>query len=341
MKREKVQRIVESTPDGKDITGVVLAVEHKGESAVFTGGNFSTNEPYFIASTTKLYTTAVIFALRQKGLISLDDTLLKWFSPDYLKGLHVYKGVDYSESITIRHLLSHTSGLPDYFQHKKANGKSLLDELQDGKDQAWSFESAMDLTKQMKAAFAPGKKGKALYSDSNFQLLGKVIELITGNSLESIFEEWIYKPLKLQSTYMFNGTTHVKDIRFKHQDLSIPMAMASFRADGGIVSTAADSLVFLKAFFNGELFPKEYLEETKEWITVMYPIEYGIGYMRFKLPRLFTLFKRVPPIFGHSGLSGAFEFYCPEKELYMAGTINQVHSPDRSFRMMMKVLMSV
>ncbi len=341
MNRERVQRIVTATVNGHSISGAVLAVRHHQEIEVFSAGDFEKEEPYFIASTTKLYTTASIFILRKEGLINLDDTLSKWFDKDFIKGLHVYKGVDYSESITIKHLLTHTSGLPDYFQQAKENGKSLVEELQEGIDQSWSFEDAIALTKKMKPAFVPGTRGRALYSDSNFQLLGRIIELATGHSLESFFEKRLYDPLNLKSTYMFTGETRVKDIRYKNNGRHVPKAMASFRADGGIVSTASEGLIFLKAFFDGFFFPKEYLNETQEWNRVMYPIEYGLGYMRFKLPLLFTLFKRVPPIYGHSGLSGAFEFYCPEKDLYFSGTVNQIHSPGTSFRMIMKVLMSV
>lgn len=130
-----------------------------------------------------------------------------------------------------------------------------------------------------------------MYSDSNFQLLGRIIELATGHSLESFFEKRLYDPLNLKSTYMFNGETRVKDIRYKNNGRHVPKAMASFRADGGIVSTASEGLIFLKAFFDGYFFPKEYLNETKEWNRVMYPIEYGLGDMRFKLPLLFTLFE--------------------------------------------------
>jgi D-alanyl-D-alanine carboxypeptidase len=341
MVREKVEHIVRSSVDGKHVTGAVLAIQHQGESELFASGDFRTDEPYFIASTTKLYTTAVIFHLCSKELLRFDDHLNTWFDSSFLKDLHVYKGVEYTDKITIRHLLTHTSGLPDYFQHKQKNGMSLLMDLQSGKDASWSFEDVVMMAKEMKAAFIPGTPGKALYSDTNYQLLGRIAEQIAGKSIEELYEEIIFRTLSLKSTYMYSGSGNVRDVRFKDRTLHIPRAMSSFRADGGLVSTASESLTFLKAFFDGTFFPQHYLQETVEWNRVMYPIEYGLGYMRFQLPLLFSLFRRVPPIYGHSGLSGAFEFYCPDKDLYMAGTVNQLHSPGRSFRVMMKVLMSV
>lgn len=111
--------------NGHSISGAVLAVQHHQDTEVFSAGDFEKEEPYFIASTTKLYTTASIFILRKEGLINLDDTLSKWFDKNFIKGLHVYKGVDYTESITIKHLLTHTSGLPDYFQQAKGKWKEF------------------------------------------------------------------------------------------------------------------------------------------------------------------------------------------------------------------------
>jgi D-alanyl-D-alanine carboxypeptidase len=58
----------------------------------------------------------------------------------------------------------------------------LENEITSGNDQFWTFEQAIERTKKMKPLFAPGTKKKANYSDANFQLLGKIIEIITGKS---------------------------------------------------------------------------------------------------------------------------------------------------------------
>ncbi|MDO8869603.1 MAG: hypothetical protein Q7V10_02515 [Methanobacteriaceae archaeon] len=71
---------------------------------------------------------------------------------------------------------------------------------------------------------------------------------------------------------------------------------------------------------------------------IFFPLQYGIGLMRFKLPRIFSPFKSVPELLGHSGLSGAFSFYCPEKDIYLTGTVNQAAYPDLSFNLMVKII---
>lgn len=337
------QDIINKTVDNKLVFGAVISIQKGSENWTGSAGNLSVESKYFIASTTKLYITSIILKLRAEGKLSLDDKISKYLSSDIIDGLHIFKGNDYSNEITIKQLLSHTSGLPDYFEDKKENGKSLLEELTSGNDQSWSFDDAIRLSKKMKPNFKPGEKGKAYYSDTNFQILGKIIETITGKSLSQVLDELILQPLALKNTYLYSNSkdTLPATIYFKNKTLPIPLAMASFGPDGGIVSNSEESIIFLKAFFGGQLFPKEYLNELYQWNSVMFPLEYGVGIMRFKLPRILSPFKPLPELLGHSGLSGAFAYYCPKKDIYLTGTINQIHKPDISYKLMMKLINSL
>jgi D-alanyl-D-alanine carboxypeptidase len=60
--------------------------------------------------------------------------------------------------------------------------------------------------------------------------------------------------------------------------------------------------------------------------------------MRIKLPRIFSPFKEFPELIGHSGLSGAFAFYCPSRDVFLAGTVNQLSAESTSFKLMLKFL---
>jgi CubicO group peptidase (beta-lactamase class C family) len=120
--------------------------------------------------------------------------------------------------------------------------------------------------------------------------------------------------------------------------LNMPKAMSSFGPDGGIVSTVHESLAFLRAFLDGTLFPANYLEEMKQWKRIFFPLQYGHGLMRFKLPRIFSPFQASPEFIGHSGASSSFLFYCPDEDLYLAGTLNQVKEQSRPFRLMIDVI---
>ena len=157
-----------------------------------------------------------------------------------------------------------------------------------------------------------------------------------------IFQERIFAPLKLEHTYVYNSTLDQSDqnpaaIYYKDRVLNAPMFLSSSGPDGGIVSTISESLVFLRAFFDGKLFDETFLERMmNRWNMVFFPIRYGYGLMRFKLPRIFSPFKAPPEYIGHSGSTGSFAFYCPKNGLYPVGTVNQIATPGKPFRLMVQ-----
>ena len=338
-KEKSLQAVLDKTVDGKKVFGTSFAF--KKDTVIWQGvsGNLAIDQPYFIASTTKLFTTAIILKLREEGKLNLVDKISKFLNKSILNGLHFYNGMEYSEDLTIKHLLSHTSGLPDYFQGKGTSGKSLENEITEGNDQFWTFEQAIERSKKMKPLFAPGTKNKANYSDANFQILGKIIETITHKSYSENCKDLIIQPLGLTKTYLYQDSTDKtpKTLYYKSNELNIPKAMTSFGADGGIVSTSADMLVFIEAFFTGKLFPSSYIDELQEWNKIFFPMSSGIGLHLFKLPWIFNPTGAVPYFIGHSGLSGALAYYSPKENIFVVGTVNQIANPEISFRTMINL----
>jgi D-alanyl-D-alanine carboxypeptidase len=340
LKKEVLQTIIDSAVDHKKVFGCNFAIKYKNEIWHSSAGNISLDDSYFIASTTKLFTSALIMHLRSKNLIHLDTPIHTYFTSSFIQRLHILNNIDYTNIITIQHLLSHSSGLADYFQDKESNGKSWEDELKQGNDMTWTLEEVISKTKNMRPKFAPGSKGKAHYSDTNFQLLGKIIETITGKNYTSFCEEIILKPLQLKHTYMYGNTSDQipHAMYFKNSVLNIPLAMASFKSDGGMVSNTKDLMTFTEAFFKGQLFPYKYLSELQVWNNIFFPMQSGIGIHRFKLPWIFNPTGAVPELIGHSGLSGTLAFYSPKYDLFIVGTVNQIAYPDISFKTAIKLI---
>lgn len=337
---EKLQQILENAVDNKKVFGTSFCVKYKGETWCGASGNFERDSQYFIASTTKLFVTAIILKLQHERMLNIEDSISKYLDENTLKSLHVLKGNGYSNTITIRNLLAHTSGLPDYFQQKDASGKSFEQRLTNGEDFQWTFDEVIEYSKSIKPLFPPNAKGKAHYSDTNFQLLGQIIENITQRSISDNYSDLIINPLGLSKTYLYTDITDKKPktFYFKNKELHIPKAMVSFGPDGGIVSTSAEMLMFIEAFFTGKLFPETYLNTLKVWNRVFFPLESGIGIHRIKLPWFFNPTGKMPELIGHSGLSGALAYHSPERNLFVTGTVNQVANPDTSFKLTFKLL---
>lgn len=339
---ENLRRHVDSTI-GPEIPGVVLAVTCGSDNFLYAKGNIKEESQFFIASATKLYVTALILQLVDEGQLQLNDKITKFLKPEVTTALHIFKGINYTDQITISDLLSHTSGLPDYFQATRKSGRSLMDHILNVEDQKWDFDQVISDSKKLGAVFPPSS-GKALYSDTNYQILGKIVESLRQDKLANLIDSHICKKLNLSKTYLYqdkNDTTPVS-LNYKQHVLRIPQAMSSFGPDGGLVSTAAEGVLFLQGFFEGKLFDKRHLDQiTKTWRNIFFPLKYGVGISLFRLPWYFSPFKKVPDLIGHSGLSGAFLFYCPQKGAYLAGTVNQISKPQTSFKLMIKAVNSL
>ena len=120
-----------------------------------------------------------------------------------MTGIHVLRGVNSGDRITIRELLSHTSGIADYFEQRQRDGSTQIGKALQA-DFAWTFDDALRITKEeLTPRFAPSTPGKAFYSDTNYQLLGAVIEAVTGAGYEDALRQRILAPLALADTYPF------------------------------------------------------------------------------------------------------------------------------------------
>jgi len=284
--------------------------------------------------------------VRAEGLLDLDEPVASYLGPSVMAGIHRFKGVDYSEQITIRQLLAHTSGIADYFEQRRTDGTTTFGRALQ-QDYGWTFDDVLRITKEeLSARFAPSTTGKAFYSDTNYQLLGSIIEKVSGRTFEEVVTQRIIERLGLQDTYPFSNATidrydTVAPMLYGTHQVRIPHVMASVRADGGMVSTARDGIVFLEAFMTGRLFPIDDLQEmVAQWRPIFPPLVYGIGILRFALSRYFSPFRVVPPMIGHSGASGAVLFFIPELDLYVSGSVNQIKKRSLSYNVMTRLVMA-
>ena len=313
-------------------------VEHASGHAPFVvldvSGNIiveegPTHQPLILTGVTKLYTLAMVLREFDRGALSPDTRASHVLPAGTLSGLCMVGGKDYSDDITIAHLLSHRSGITDYFGYPKRGALSLLRQIAE-RDRAWSFEQALELARHYPGRFKPGAAGRVHYSDTNFQILGALLKTTTGLSFAQLLDIRISGPLGLKRTYAF--TTERADkfyelapVRWNKKEIRAPESLASCRADGSVVASALDTASFLSAFWSGKLFDESWIPRL--WIDTipMAPrVRMGLGMMTFQrgLQR--------NPYVGHSGFSGAMALVDPTRRLFGAGSLNKiqwVHQP--------------
>jgi len=339
--KESIERIFCKITRSKQIHEAVLLAENlEGDFSIKNEyGGRNIHSPLLLASITKLFITACILILQEKNKLSLEDTLTVYFDERTLKGLHIFRGKEYSREITIANLLFQTSGLPDWFE--EGGFKKLAVQ----KDFCVDFEEMLDKTKSLKSHFSPVFSRNAYYSDINFDLLGKVIERIMDMPLSEVFRTFLFAPLGLGKTYLpTNREDFIPPIYYKDELLHRPNFILSCYANGGAVSTAYELMRFLKAFFTGMYFSKDIfsrLSEYRKLQMTMGPIYYGGGYMQIPLASLNTFFMGKGELLGHSGTTGSFAFHYPEKELFLVGDLNQMKSPSLPIQTAMKLAMAL
>jgi D-alanyl-D-alanine carboxypeptidase len=347
--------VSELVEEDKSIDNCVLAVTKGDGSYSWAGAAGIANKdgqvpmtkdtPIYISSVTKLYTATAIMKLYEEGALSLDDPISKYLPADLIRGIHVYKGKDYSNEITIKQLLSHTSGIADYYTEKsKKDGKSLFELFLEEPQRSWTVDETIARARDdLEPHFPPGTG--AFYSDTNFQLLGKIIENVTQKPLQIVYEDFFFRPLGLKNTWLIGRSepqvapsAATADVFYKDMVITKIRSNGAYWADGGIVSTAEEMIIFLKALNEGQIINRDTLELMHDWHKLEFPIQYGYGTMYFKLPSLISKMTGLTPLWGHSGTTGSFLYYSEDLNLYMAGSINNVDSNIKPFMIMRDVM---
>ncbi|MGR3513021.1 MAG: serine hydrolase domain-containing protein [Paracoccaceae bacterium] len=328
-----LQRLLEKERAQTNAHALLLRVETGDGRVTFDGsaGDAAPGARFPIASISKTFTAALTLKLADIGQLDLDQTVQSALPQHDLSDLHVIKGVAHGSALTIRQLLFQTSGLADYFK-----GGVEADLIQN-KDRAIDLPMVLSMARSLPPMASPDS-GKAHYSDTNFQLLGAVLEAVSGKPFSTLLHEYICEPLGLRQTTTFDAKNPPLPLFHKSQQLTLPKSLASMDPDGGLVSTPEELIVFFRGFLGGRLFDPAWFDDVRNWKPVFFPLQYGGGLMRFQLPRWMTLWRPTPELIGHLGSSGSFAFYAPGPDVYLAGTFNQTDLPRRPVGFMLKVL---
>lgn len=261
------------TPDGKTWSGT------SGTTDLARKIPMQRNDVIRIGSTTKTFTAVLVLKLVEEGQLNLDDPLAKWF-PD----------IPEAETITVKHLLNHSSGLAEIIP--KGMMKSIISSTY------WKRDELLQLIAQDKPAFEPGSA--FAYSNSNYILLGYIVEDVTGKTIVQRLHEQIIDPLNLEHTFFIPYepapanlvTGYDRDLAhfpglLDIQPDNVSWATLAFTS-GALASTAEDVGIFFDALFTNELLDQVSLDEMTTFIPAENPgfevqTGSGLGLMRLEI----------------------------------------------------------
>jgi D-alanyl-D-alanine carboxypeptidase len=194
------------------------------------------------ASITKTFVAAIVLQLVEEKKLSLDDPLGKWLAPS----------INVDPKITIRQLLNHGSGLASYF-----NYEFYQTELKPAPDRVWSPEELLEFVGP------PPFNGLSSprYSNTNYLLLGMIIEAATENSFEQELRSRITGPLNLKFTHL--PKTEFSPDSWANGNFLLSSIYSSVWTAGGIASTSKEIAKFFKALNSGEILQAETIESKR------------------------------------------------------------------------------
>jgi CubicO group peptidase (beta-lactamase class C family) len=182
--------------------GVAVLVVRDGQILLSKGYGLSNIEGkapirpdtvFDLASVSKQFTSMAILMLAERGKLSVDDPLSKFF-PEFPA---------YAQKITVRHILNHTSGLPDYMEVLMTAGK-IDKEWKPGGFEPTSADVIKVLAEQKAPRFVPGEKFE--YSNSGYVVLGQIATKVAGKPLPQFLKENVFEPLGMKSTLVADET---------------------------------------------------------------------------------------------------------------------------------------
>jgi D-alanyl-D-alanine carboxypeptidase len=295
-----------------------------------------------IASSTKTFAAVLVLRRVAVGELALEQPLVSILPRDDLTGLNRIGGVDRVDEITVRDVLAHTSGIPNYYAQKALNPKSDI-AATTAADPGWSYHDALELARSMNAPFAP-HSGRAAYSFTNYQLVGRLIEIVYGCSLAAALDRELLAPLGLRDTALLTPATlqlfaAASPLLYGTQSYRGSRRLASLGAEGALISTTADTMRFLRALVDGDVLDAGTLDLAMTDRLPLFPrVSYGVGVMALSMPRLITRLPRPGMLVGHAGMTGHMMFADPTSGLAVVGATNQMAVPRLALRMLIGAL---
>lgn len=318
-----VTQVTEKFMEEEGVVGLQAAVLYKNKLILNKGFGYTdivNKKPFLnntivaLGSNTKVFTSIAIQLLRNKGLISFDDKIEKYLSNKLVN----------KSNVTIKQLLCHTSGLPDFFDIEDKYNANFA-----------SFNSIISTVEKLPKRSATGEKYE--YNNTGYLLLGALIEKLSGQNLGDFYRENIITPLNLTNTYYLGDTFSPMNMSKSYDEIDDQIVLfdsnhenyAEYRiaqGAGALGSSISDFIKWHTAILKGRLLPMENINEMITPCTTNDGIntKYGLAMKAQKIDD--EIYYR------HGGAINGFmsdALYFPDKDLTIAFVVNTWKNPTR------------
>ncbi|WP_225753954.1 serine hydrolase [Actinotalea sp. Marseille-Q4924] len=268
--------------------GVVIALGKGGEPIRFCAAGradraerqLETGDAFRIGSITKTFVAVLVIQLVEEGRLDLTAPVES-----------VLPGVPWTTGVTVEQLLNHTSGIPNFYD-------ALYAQATADRDRLWTPQEVLALVGTFPRRFEPGADQE--YSNSNYLLLGMVLESVTGQPWTQLVQERIVVPLGLTRTGAggdapepVTGFSTSFGVDRDSEGISYRAMATGAGAAGSMVSTAPDLVTFFTALAGGDLVSQDSLNRMRSFVPSDEEAWYGLGLGRVDFPS--------GDGFGHSG----------------------------------------
>jgi CubicO group peptidase (beta-lactamase class C family) len=241
--------------------GKVIYEKAYGYSNFITREPLTTSSAFYLASLSKQFTAMAVMMLKEQGKLSYDDKLTKYF-PEFSA---------FADDVTIKHLLTHTSGIPDYFRLGA---------------QKYGLKNSEVVTALLRPRLLDFKAGeKYSYSNSGYVLLSMIVEKAAGVPFHLFMEQNIFKPLGMKNTLVYDES--MPSVNNRALGFNIMDELEDYNqltsGDGGMFSTTGDLFLWDQALYTEKLVSTQTLQEafTKATLNNGTSVDYGFGWGLF------------------------------------------------------------
>jgi D-alanyl-D-alanine carboxypeptidase len=302
-----------------DVGAVAVVKDASCGSRYFTrGASLDVPETalHLVGSVTKTYIASLVLLLVEDGKLSLSDRVSAWI-PDVPGG----------DAVEVEHLLHHTSGIYNY----TSDPSYLVDSLS---HRAYEPRDLLDIAFRNEPSFGPGEAGKWEYSNTNYVLLGMIVESVTGEDVAHVLRERILAPIGAAATFFHGSEPLIGDVAYGESFLGTNGATfldpSASWCTGNLVATIGDLVDWTEARGSGSFHSAAMQAEMLEGVPTGSNFTYGAALVMVDE----TMLNGNGPAIGHGGDTVGYHslaYYFPKEKATIAVIVHSDAGPTSGF----------